>query len=218
MNRIKTLLFASVASALAFSASAATLDFTDTGDSSGLLGTVGWSLTATGGALKVKTVFDAVVPPDGTLAFNYDGAGVGDDEVTNAGESLILKFTQAIFVTGVHILDAYVNKTDPGVQESAILIETGGGQFFEIFADDVHDGTLPAGYAFKAFAKVAVKSITFLAGPGNDSILAPDFALAAIDYAAGPDGQTPAPIPLPAGGVLLLTALAGLAAARRRKA
>ena len=70
------------------------------------------------------------------------------------------------------------------------------------------------GYASKT-TSVGVKSIRFAAGGAADNIDS-DFALAAIDYATDADGN-PAPIPLPAGGLLLLGALGGLGLARRRK-
>ena len=134
------------------------------------------------------------------------------DEVTfESGEELLLTFSRSIRLTGVRVLDLFFDEATENEEAIAFNAETGDTLVTLVASDQL--GT-DGGYAFKA-TNAAVRSIRFLAGGTSDDTDR-DFALAAIDFAADADGN-PAPIPLPAGGLLLMGALGGLGLARRRK-
>lgn len=212
-------LAAGIAAMSTTGASASLLDFTvgTPGASSGSLAnsTIGWELTAIGGALSTNQAYDggnAFKTETGSfLALDNDGVGVGNDEVTyKAGglsQELRLSFTKTIFLQAVHFLDLFIGTNT----ESAITYDADTNTLLvETFAAG---GS--AGYAKKTLDDIAVKNIRFVPGKGNDDGSG-DFALAAIDYRST-DGNTPDTVPLPAGVLLLMGALGGLAAVGRRK-
>lgn len=221
-------LAAGIAAGSVSGASAAILDFTAgmPGATSGILGTtVTWELEAVGGALNTSTGYDggAAFKSDPVanfvpLVLRNDGVGVGDDEVTNTGEELILKFSQAIRLQGVYFLDMFVG---PGggvsrTETSLSFNKTTGDLIIQTVATEPLPpaGVQAPGFAFSEFADIIVKTIRFVPGVGKDNNNG-DFSLAAIKYRDV--GGEPAPVPLPAGGVLLLGGLGGLALLRRRK-
>ena len=177
-------------------ASAATLDFTDFSSydftssiASGTFMGVDWTMTSNGGAL--------------TRNAGYDGAGTSKADMqtlTGLVEIVTVTFERSVKVAGVFLLDLFA------------------GEVADIFVDGdlagfilpTADANTTGGYAgFGPDAPVWLTSISFTPWAGSTK-QGPDFALAGIEIAAGP---------LPAGGVLLLTALGGLGlAARRRKA
>lgn len=201
----------------ALGASAATLDFTNnaayttqtTTGASGTFLTVGWTVTPTPGTSALTyTSYDGGQNV-AALAEQNDGIGIEDDEVTFPAEALTLTFAKNVIVTGLHFLDLFVGK---GI-ESVSIFDGASNLLATVLGTDI-TGTGQDGYAFKGVNLVG-KTFVFKADSGNEPVGAPDFALAAIDVKSS-DGSTPDPIPLPAGGVLLVTALAGLALARRR--
>lgn len=227
MTKIKSFFLAiGLAAATATGASAALLDFTEglPGKTSGDLGGgVTWNLTAVGGTISTGFAYDGgnffkntsngtAITRNETFALDNDGVGIIDDEVTNGDEALVLTFSKSIFLTAVHFLDLFIG--DNGQVESAITYDADTNTMIvEAFAN----GNV-AGYANKAVGGVggeAVKSIRFVPGPGKDDGSA-DFALAGIEFSTNPDGN-PNIVPLPAGGLLLVGALGGLAMVRRRK-
>jgi hypothetical protein len=201
--------------------------------------TVTWTLTPTpadfmtynfpagNGALSgEENGFNGVAKPVGTgLAFDGDGVGRLDDEFTGSkGEQLTLSFSENVRVTGVHFLDLFFGTPKgqkvPGY-EAVSVFDTITNTLLASFTSD-QDLTANAigGYKFGALTYTG-KSLTFVtAGARDDTSI--DFALAGANVFPpggniGP-GPDPNPVPLPAGGLLLLTGIAGLAAARRRKA
>jgi hypothetical protein len=107
-----------VASTVGADATAATIDFTDQdsysagpGSASGTVQGIGWTLTPSSGPLSY-TSFDGGTETDGPLAFEYDGIGIGDDEIsyntsTKTSEFLTLTFASPVYLMGLHFLDLY---------------------------------------------------------------------------------------------------------------
>lgn len=220
MNFRILVLAAGFTAAGAMAASAATtLDFTD-GNVGG--GAGGVYTTATG-ASATGTVLDTVLwtvtptPSEGPLTYTaydgtsgtspltntIDGIGIVDDEVTNPDEHLTLSFSTAVSVSAIHVLDLF------GDESVKVVIN---GVDYILNALGVYDGGAFDGFATLVLdAPVTTTMIEFYAGIGNDfgnGLGNPDFALAGVDVAT---------VPVPAGGLLLIGALGGLAALRRRK-
>lgn len=143
------------------------------------------------------------------LAFNNDGIGVTDDEITSTVrkvESVTVTFSRAVRVTGFYFLDLFL-ATDVRNNEYALIADQDG---MNIATENAIEpfGKPAAGYKFAKYRGDKVSALTFTAGLGNDEVGSADYALAGIKFA---------PIPLPAGGLLLLSGMGALAAARRRK-
>lgn len=226
-----------LAVAAATGASAARLDFTDssvyTGDNP--TGTIGsgsnettWVLSAMGGTLNYKT------PADGTYAVgsggeslkrDYDGVGVDDDETTTTSDkkqSILLTFSKSIFLTAVHVLDLFKSADTadaPGGQEHAFVYDPDALILTITAIEDLGDNPDNGGYQTgKLDPAQQVMKLKFEAGGTNDNPTdTRDFALAAIDYSFDNPDSAPNPIPLPAGGLLLLGALGGLGLVKRRR-
>ena len=209
-------------------ASASTLDFTafPTGSAAptGRTGTitvgsdmVTWTLTTNGSDINYNQAYDNAGPNDPAhdagLALVNDGIGITDDELTtDAGasifESLTLTFSQSVRITGLHFLDLFLppspSSADTG-EGAAVAWDSSSMTFFATEISGMNGG-----YHFEDTLDTGIytTALTFTVDPGNDAQGFADYSLAAIDVA---------PIPLPAGGLLLLGALGGLGIARRRK-
>lgn len=202
----------------AMGAAASTIDFTDDGSyvfspvqATGTTDGIGWTLDSDPNTsfLTVDQDYDGTNAPTGsTLALENDGIGVirspigPDDEVTFPAESLTMTFDSEVGVTGFYFLDLFGEETvtiyaDGDLVTPLTIVTSTWGD------TDNSQG----GYIYYAF-DASVTSLTFVPGALNDNRGRPDFALAAIDLA---------PIPLPAAGLMLLTALGGLGLMRRRK-
>ena len=208
-------LAAIVTMAGAMAAAASTIDFTDEGSytagasqATGTTDGTGWTLTPNPNFyfLTYSQEYDGTNDPVTTLALENDGVGVirnpnsTDDEVTYPRESLTMTFAAEVEVSGFYFLDLFGRETVTVYDENNILLTVIASPWG---AFDNSEG----GYVYYAF-DATVTSLTFVPGSSNDNRGRPDFALAAIDLA---------PIPVPAAGLLLLTALGGLGLARRRK-
>jgi hypothetical protein len=241
MRKIETLaLAASLSVAGAFAANAALLDFTDlntftgsnaisadeTGASGYLTSNVTWTLTPSTTPMRYNFAagngvfsgfddgFDGVAKPDANLAFDGDGIGITNDEISNKGqESLTLSFSKAVKITGFHFLDLFFgipsDKTKVGYESVTVFDTVTNAVIGTFVSNQALEENAIGGYRFAALGEAWVgKSLTFrTSGSRDDSDI--DFALAAVNVA---------PVPVPAAGLLLLTAVGGLAAARRRKA
>lgn len=231
----------------AFAANAALLDFTDldtftapdatatTSSASGMIGSIKWTLTpsvtpmtynfdssAPAPLAGPEGGFNGVAKPVGTgLAFEGDGIGIINDEVSggNPIETLVLSFSDRVQIKGLHFLDLFFSTPDMpngnGDRHEAVnVFDTVTGMLLATFVSDqllinaagTNGGNAIGGYKFGDLDWIG-KSLTFrVAGSRDDT--SRDFALAGVNVS---------PIPLPAAGFLLLTAIGGLAAARRRK-
>jgi hypothetical protein len=206
-------LAAFVTMAGAMGAAAATIDFTDEGSytisddlATGTTDGIGWTLDSNpaDSRLRYTQEFDGDAAPVTPLALENDGIGVSlrlpDDEVSFPSESLTMTFDATANVTGFYFLDLFGDETVDIYDENNVLLTT-------VTAASADGDNSVGGYTYWAF-DASVTSLTFVPGPLNDSVGRPDYALAGVDLAA---------VPVPAAGLLLLTALAGLGLARRRK-
>jgi hypothetical protein len=206
-------LAAFVTMAGAMGAAASTIDFTDEGAytitddlATGTTDGIGWTLDSNppDSRLRYTQEFDGDAAPVTPLALENDGIGVSfllpDDEVSFPRESLTMTFDSEASVTGFYFLDLFGAETVEIYDENNVLLTT-------VTASSADLDNSVGGYTYFAF-DASVTSLTFVPGPLNDSLGRPDFALAGVDLAA---------IPVPAAGLLLLTALGGLGLARRRK-
>lgn len=219
--KMRNAFYGLAASALmATGASAAVIDFTASGigTSGSLGGGVDWVMTASPVAPNNNQGFDGSDPFDGqtfNLAFDTDGFGVRDDEIGNLDDgevqNIMLSFTKDtlpfdVNILGFAFLDLFQLDGEDG--ESAILtvdLGASAGATVELmFNPNNPDG----GYAEITGLNLFASKITFTVGTLNDNRGVADGALAALQIA---------PIPLPAGGLLLLTALGGVAALRRKR-
>lgn len=206
-------------------AHAAVIDFTaapvGTVLSSGTVGGVGFSVTSFGGKLSNPQAFNgdlaAVDQSPGTiasqLAFLSDGHGVGNSEIgrgPKVTQSITVTFEKAVRVVGFAVIDLFRRTADGDTGEQAIMTGS-GGQVVNIFAAQGGVSTNPgvAGYAeTKAFPSFLTTSLTFTVGTTNDRSGVPDAALAAIELA---------PVPVPAGGLVMLAGASALMALGRRR-
>ncbi|MBM9595575.1 VPLPA-CTERM sorting domain-containing protein [Roseitranquillus sediminis] len=207
MLNIKKLVTAAALAVLPGMASAAILDFTAAGSLTGTFQGVGYTVTGSPRAANQRQNFDGdaslVLAP---LALEKDGIGVGDDEIS-FGEIVTITFDRTVTIRDIYFLDLFES---PSTREEEVAIVTGddvpGVLTFGAF--ERYPGT---GYAEASLAGGLRGSVfTFTSSFTNDSVGRPDYALAGLNLA---------PIPLPAGGLLLVSglALAG-GIARRRKA
>jgi hypothetical protein len=177
------------------------------------------TLSAVGGTINFAQNFDGVrtgvcTDSGGVLACDSDGLGVGDDEISIPGgvavtEEVTVSFSNAVILQGLHFLDLFKH-LDGSALESALVFVDGSSTALEFEATQTSTGNMP-GYLFKALATPVrvMSSLRFVPGEGNDGVGRPDFALAAIDVA---------PVPLPLGAALMLTAVGGLGLWSRRRA
>lgn len=219
---LKTLAAAATVAAFVGSvpASAALLDFTDeTGgtydvqSAASASGTLAdgntWTLTPMPVTYELTYVSDdapaGATPP---LAGDNDGVGVvkaggTNDEITAPREMIKLKFHNAVRLTGLLFLDLFTNGSD---EEEVALVSVDGAPSVGF---EAYEAYAPGGFGFGEFATNLIgKTFLFSAASTNDDVAKPDYALAGVDVS---------PVPLPAGMLLLGTALAGFGLARRRQ-
>lgn len=238
LKRLRVLGVSAVLATVSTMASAATLDFTALktfGAASTATTAVGkfhgvsWSLTSIPAGNFLSYNFGDTAPdpfkladdgydgktvPNGLLAFEGDGIGSyryarsPDDEVqVERGEELLLTFDRALTFSGFHALDLFKQNADDQDPESMLVYDAISGSLIaQLFGADIKYQNTIGGYAFGT-GTVTTTALRFVPGAGQDDLTG-DFALAALDVA---------PIPVPAAGLLLLTALGGVGALRARR-
>lgn len=217
---IRSAFYGLAASALmATGASATVIDFTaaGTGLNGSLGGGVTWVMTGSPVPPNNDQGFDGSLPFDGQtfdLAFDTDGFGIRDDEIAAVPpQNIMLSFWKDALPYEVNILGfAFLDLFElaDGFGESGILtVDTGASAGAEVeLMFNANNAAPKGGYAEITGLNLFASKITFTVGRTNDAFGVADGALAALQIA---------PIPLPAGGLLLLTALGGVAALRRRR-
>lgn len=215
---LKTLAFAAAVALPAGSALAGSIDFTDEL-------TYSFSATQIDGSVDGVSYKMTPTPSEGpltrakpgplgiaTLVGDNDGIGIVDDEVTAANELLLLTFTNTVSLTGLYFLDLFKSASVTSQASEHVFVSVDGGAAIQFGATEAFSNT---GFGYGEFLGQSLTGQKFLftAGgnnPGNnDSVGNPDFALARLDVA---------PVPLPAGVLLLGGALGGLGFMRRRAA
>ena len=188
---------------LASAASAGVIDFTSASTgTSGSINGIAWTMTGTPIQGNNTQVFDGTEPANSFgLAFDTDGYGVRDDEI-GVRETITITFASLVKITGFAFLDLFESMLTPGTGEFGVAKINGMDYAVGYTGEN-------SGYAEQFINPVATTSVTFTATSNNDDRGVLDGALAALEIA---------PIPLPAAGLMLLTALGGVAALRRRKA
>lgn len=223
---IKTFAFAASAiAASTIAASAAFIDFTDENQAlSGSFGSITWEAVGT-----VTTDFGLVTQtttqvPDGQLnqdtaapgagipaplAGDFDGLGIRNDEVGNSPvriQAIKITFSDKVRLNATHFLDLFIANDGSDLESGLISV----GDAPTDPADAVLLALVPTsegvGHGLQSEVLVGT-TFTFFAGTGKDDNSS-DIALAAVNVTA---------VPLPAGFLLLGTALGGLGLARRRK-
>lgn len=206
-------------------ASAALIDFTDhsiystmtASEAIGASGGIHFRVTGVPtGELTYNGGGDAPGPV-GPLAGDGDGIGIKDDE-SGPDEYLILEFFEDAALTiaadvrlvGAHFLDLFIAAA--GDDHEFVNIYDGtppsAASLIEGPIDAVQSLGSGPGYKFAGGFSHTSSIFSFDSGEGNDSAGVQDFALAAVEIE---------PVPLPAGALLLGTAMIGFGVARRRR-
>lgn len=195
----------------ASSANAALIDFTDKSVVAGISGNTltgnGWTLTASPSNLNL--VNGGQAPGSiGPLAGQTDGLGIKDDEISFPSESITISFKATVRMSAVYFLDLFFGAA--GTEYALLAVDGVASGSFAASQFNPGQGNTNPGYGAFGGLDLVGKNFTFSVGRtndlgGNDK---PDYALAGVDVA---------PVPLPAGALLLGSALAGFAVMRRRK-
>ena len=196
------------------SAHAAVIDFTDAaiapvgskGPYSGSIGATSWTLTGFPVQVQAPEACTSAVPD---LACDNDGIGIAGPEITGNGRAYAtVTFSRQVALVGAWFLDLFV-AADGSNAEIAYISKDGNSIPGAVAV--TADLTFPNDNGFKKADgfKLVGTTFTFFVDPvGNDNVGRPDAALAGLEIA---------PVPLPAGGLLIASALGGLGLMRRKQ-
>jgi hypothetical protein len=215
---MKSVVTAAVFLASAHAAQALSIDFTDrsvwnSASSTTTVAGATVSLSSTGGTVNFTQNFDGdkagvCIGFGGPLACKSDGAGVNDDEISTAQivETLTVRFSQSLAVTGVSFLDLFLSSDQSELERAEVYFNDDLSTLVSFAAQQVI-GT-KAGFAQYMLPWIIADSMTFRAAASNDKVGVADFALASIEVSA---------VPLPAAGWMLIAGVGALAAAGRAR-
>ncbi len=212
-------------------ANAALIDFTNEASYSN--GTFAFSTSSITGSVSGVNFSLIPTPANGTLTRttgdapgsnaaplngSNDGIGIDTDEVnfTAAGgpQQLTLTFAREVTVNTLYFLDMFTqpNAGDDDDKKEAVTVSYGANSQTFRSTEEFVAGR----FGFKSFGGLSLTGTSFVFTPttGTDLQADPDFAFAGVDVTV----SDVAPVPLPAGIVLMGTAMAGFGAMRRRKA
>ena len=216
MNLKKLGLTALIAGAAALgSASAATIDFTVDETPPVLSGPtglgIGYTVSSTGGDItNSEGVTGSSCSSVLGLACIRDGFGIGDDEVSIGGlETVTVSFTSEVFIQSFSVLDLFRSADSKNFEVGEYSVD-GGATYtsFGSIANEAIDAGL-SGALVVNLVNVFTDSIIFRAPAisfSNDDVGVNDFALAGLEV-----------VPVPGAAILLLSGLAGLGFAGRKK-
>ncbi len=200
-------LLAALSICVASGASAAVIDFTSAATgTSGMADGISWTMSATPVQGNNTQLYDGAGVPVGGLglAFERDGAGVGNDEIS-FGETLTITFSAPVKFMAFAFLDLFKNARNAAIGEVGVMTING------VDYTATYDPLAPGGYAESFLPKgIIASSATFTVRKSNDKVGLADGAVAGLQFDA-------LPIPVPASGLMLLGGVAGMAALRRRK-
>ena len=201
-------------------ASAGFIDFTDAaaygvrsaGMSAGSAGFADWTVSDSDDSLTY-TSFDGNDSDLGPLKGDYDGIGLGDNEIS-FGQTLTVSFDRPVLVSGFYFLDLFTAR-DAGSKEIARIYlgtDTSGTPLSVYDAPDSQIVGNDSGFRFGSLrSPVSATDLTFTVSVENDKAGIADYALAGIVEIT--------PAPLPAGAILLGSGLLAFGSfMRRRKA
>ena len=203
----------------AVTANASILDFTTTSTFSsisaagatGAVDGVGYSITTTpAGKLTFGETSVGSTCASSGLACEFDGLGVRDDEISTSSsviQSIIVSFNETVTITGLYFLDLFIARNGATNEVAQVMVSPGGSTSTFDAMEVVGSGA--SGLAYYGGLSLTGSTFTFTALRTNDAVALADYALAGIELA---------PIPLPAGLLLLGGALGALGISRRRKA